>query len=68
MKPGNGLRSSELRAELALDVRHIGLVDQRRVRQVPLLLGLLLRQNVTLEGVLPLDLSSPRELKALFRA
>jgi len=57
-----------LRAKLALDVRYIGFIDRCGVRQVPLLLRLLLGQDVTLEGVLPLDLSSPRELKALLCA
>jgi len=38
------------------------------MRQVSLLLGALFGQDVTLEGVLPLDLPSPSELKALFGA
>ncbi len=36
--------------------------------QIALLLRALLRQDMTLEGVLPLDLSTPRELETLLRA
>ena len=54
--------------KLALHARYIGLINRGRVRQVALLLRTLLRQDVTLEGVFPLDLPSPRELKALFGA
>ena len=53
---------------MALNARNVGLVNRRRVRQVALLLRTLLRQDVTLEGVLSLDFPSPRELKALFGA
>ena len=38
------------------------------MRQVALLLRALFRQDVTLEGVLPLDFPSSRELEALFGA
>ena len=54
--------------KLAFDALFVGLVNRGRVRQVALLLRALLGQDVTLEGVLPLDLPSPRELKALFSA
>ena len=53
---------------MALDALFVGLVNRGRVRQVALLLRALLGQDVTLEGVLPLDLPSPREFEALFGA
>jgi hypothetical protein len=53
---------------LALDARYVGLVNRGRVRQIALLLRTLLGQNVTLEGVLPLDFPRSRELETLFRA
>jgi hypothetical protein len=49
-----GARRSD--EQLTLDVGHVRLVDGGSVREVALLLGPLLGQDVTLEGVLALDL------------
>ena len=57
-----------LRAKLSLDALNISLGDCCCVRQVSLLLCSLLGQNVTFEGVLPLDLSTSREFETLLRA
>ena len=43
-------------------------INGRRVRQIPLLLRSLLRQNVTLKGVLSLDLPTPSKLETLLGA
>jgi len=66
--PGSGFKSIGLSTKLTLHARYIGLINRGRVRQVSLLLGAFFRQDVTLEGVLPLDLARSRELKALLRA
>jgi len=57
-----------LRAELHLDALDISLRDCSRVRQVSLLLRTLLRQNMTLKGVLSLNLSTSREFETLLGA
>ena len=58
----------QLGAKLCLDALNISLSNCCRVRQVPLLLRSLLRQNVTFEGVLSLDLSTSRKFKTLLGA
>ncbi len=57
-----------LRAKLRFDALDISLSNCCRVRQVSLLLRTLLRQNVTFEGVLSLDLSTSREFETLLGA
>ena len=54
--------------QLTLDVGHVRLVDGGSVREVALLLGPLLGQDVTLEGVLALDFASSRQLETLLGA
>ena len=61
-------KNESLRAELLLDARYICLVDSGCVGQVALLLRRLLRQDVTLESVLPLDFSRSSKLEALLGA
>ena len=50
------------------DVWLISFVHQTGLGQIALLLGLLLGQDVTLEGVLTLDLTSTGQLKSLLSA
>lgn len=57
-----------LSAELLLDACDIRLVDGSCVCQVALLLGRFLRQDVTLESVLPLDFSRSSKLEAFLGA
>ena len=57
-----------LSAELLLDIRYVRFVNGRCVSQVALLLRRFLRQDVTLESVLPLDFSRSSKLEALLRA
>lgn len=57
-----------LSAKLCLDAFNISLSDCCRVRQVSLLLRPFLGQNVTLESVLSLDLSTSREFETLLGA
>ena len=54
--------------QLTLDVGHVRLVDGGCVREVALLLGAFLGQNVTLEGVLALDFASSCQLETLLGA
>ena len=57
-----------LSTELALDASNVRFINGRRVRQIPLLLRSLLRQNVTLKGVLSLDLPTPSKFETLLGA
>jgi hypothetical protein len=65
--PGLTSTSDEsLHVQHQLHIGSIGFRDQSRLGKVPLLLGFLLGQDVTFEGVLPLELTSARLLKSLF--
>ena len=54
--------------QLTFDVGHVRLVDGGCVREVALLLGAFLGQDVTLEGVLALDFASSSQLETLLGA
>ncbi len=57
-----------LQNQLLLNRLNVGLVDQRGMRQTTLAIGCLFGQDVTLEGMLALDLSSAGQLEALLCA
>jgi hypothetical protein len=63
-----GWAQSRLDAQLALDAWNVRFINGCRVRQVPLLLRALLGQNVTFEGMLSLDLSTPCKFETLLGA
>jgi hypothetical protein len=51
---------------LQLDIGLIGFMYQGELCQIALSFGLFLGKNVTLEGMLPLDLTSSSKLESLF--
>ena len=54
-----------LNVQQGFDPAFIGWEHQRVMHQIALLLGCLFRQNMTVEGVLPLDFSGAGELETL---
>jgi hypothetical protein len=62
-----GIQSSSS-AKLTFDAFHIRLVNGCRMRQISLLLRSLLRQDVTLKGMLSLDFSTPCKFETLLGA
>lgn len=55
-----------LEIQHGLDTGYVSNVNHSGVRQIALLLGAFLGQNVRVEGVLPLEFAGAGELKPLF--